>query len=176
MAGWASLVLIVLWYFIHRLRWELSWEAFLVAWSLISGIGIIASWAAIRGTYFAVTPARLQIGRSPRETIVEFDEIESIVVGLPTQQSGILRLGRFSHFSQANYRKLAERRRDSIPLRLRGGNYLALYIPRAFIANPDTLKSTLLRRNRGKVVGAETYTPHETSRLGNVNFNRVRMM
>ncbi|MGP0069683.1 MAG: hypothetical protein ACLQGP_39535 [Isosphaeraceae bacterium] len=118
----------------------------------------------------------MPIGRSPRETIVEFSEIESIVIGLPDQQSRFMRLGRFSHDSEPSYRRLAAVHRDTILLRLQNGYDVAWYISRAFITNADSLKTTLLQMNRSKGVGPESDTPREIRSLGNVYFNKVRLM
>jgi small-conductance mechanosensitive channel len=123
-AGWVSVAPVLIWYLAHHVRQELSWETTVAAWALIAVIGVVCTWTFIRSTYFAVTPSLLQIGRSPRETIVEFSEIESIVVGLPPQQSRLTPLIRLSHYHEA-YRRTDEARRQAILLRLRGGRYLA---------------------------------------------------
>ena len=174
-AFWMGLAPLVPWCFMHHYRVELSRETVLVIWTLIAGVGIIASWITIRNTYFAVMPGQLQIGRSPRETIVEFSEIESIVVGLPAYQSRLERISRFDHTTVALREKMARMRQEAIFLRLRDGHYLALYISRFLIANADALKSTLLTQNRSKVIGPDSYTPEEIKYMRNIYYNMMRI-
>ena len=68
-------------------------------------------------------------------------------------------------------------RRDALFLRLSGGaRSLALLISPVYFANVDEVRTSLLHRNRGKVVGPQSYTPEEIKRLESVRFNVVRMM
>jgi len=176
-ACWVFFGPVILWSIFHRIRFDPAPEITLALWALVSGVGSICTLAGIRATYFAVTSSQLQIGRSPRETIVEFSEIESIVVGLPAQQSLFPRIGRYLPHSAPGHRRMARRRRNAIFIRLRGERYVALSIPRIIVANVESLNSTLLWLNRSKVVGADSYTPKEIKRLRNVcYYNRVRTM
>jgi hypothetical protein len=173
-ALWTSIGFVVPLYFTHHLHLELTREAELTVWSLIAGIGVIANWISVRRMYFAVMPGQLQIGRSPHETIVEFSEIESLVVGLPPDQSRLARIARFDHTTAGARIVVAQMRREAVFIRLHSGHYLALYISTFWFANADALKSTLLQRNREKLIGADSYTPEEVKSLARVYFNRVK--
>jgi hypothetical protein len=160
--------------FTHHLHLELSRETGLTVWSVIAGVGTIANWISVRRMYFAVMPGQLQVGRSPHETIIEFSEIESLVVGLPPDQSRMARIARFDHMTSGARKVVEQMRRDAVFIRLRSGHYLALYISTFWFANADALKSTLLQRNREKVIGADSYTPEEVKSLARVYFNKVK--
>jgi hypothetical protein len=172
-AAWVCLPPLGVWGLAHHLHTEISFEYTLILSALITVVGIFCTLAMIHGTYFAITPTHLQVGRRPRETVIEFSDIESIVVGLPEQQSRLMRLARHSHYNALAYQEIVERRRDALLLRLRGGRYLALYIPPRLVGNAEMLRFTVLQVNRCKVVGADSYTPEEIKRLGNPYFNRI---
>jgi hypothetical protein len=185
-SGWRGTLLIVgalplyfaflVW--VLRLHYHTGWSDELAfgLWGLLSGIGIIVAWVTIRTAYMAVAPDQLQIGRSPRETIVSFSEIESLVEGLPEQKFLMMKLGRYSHYSGPAIEKVAAMRREAILLRLSGGRFLALYISPVLIVNGDELRACLLERNRTRIVAATRYTPEEIKRLNNVSFNRIGML
>ncbi len=176
-ALWTSIGLVIPLYFTHHFHMELSRETELTIWTLIAGIGMIANWISVRRMYFVIMPGQLQIGRSPHETIVEFSEIESIVVGLPGQLSRLERIARFDHITAGARQVIAQMRREALFIRLRSGHYLALSFPRFWIANTDALRSTVLQLNRNKVVGSNSYTPHDIKMLAGMNtFNKIRMM
>jgi hypothetical protein len=175
-AAWLAATAVLLWSLNQHLRLEPSIEITLTTWAIVSGIGIICTWATIRATYFEVTPNLLQVGRSQRETIVEFSDIESIVTSLPAQQSWLLRAGQVSHYNHLSYRMMAEKRQASVLLRLRGDKYLALHISPFLVTNAESVKSTLLSLNRSKILGTDSYTPEEVRSLGNIYFNMVRTM
>jgi hypothetical protein len=175
-AAWFTFTPVVLWSLNQHLRLEPSTEITLATWAIVSGIGTFCIWTTIQTTYFAVTPNLLQVGRSPRETIVEFSEIESIVISLPAQQSWLLRAGQISHYNHLSYRMMAEKRKASVLLRLRGGKYLALHVSPFLVTNAESVQSALLSLNRSKILGADSYTPEEVRSLGNIYFNMVRTM
>lgn len=112
--GWPVFAAAGVWALTYHFRAGPTREAALGLWALISGVGIIATWVTVRTAYIAVTPGQLQIGRSPRETIVEFSEIESLVEGLPAQHFLILKIGRFSPHNELASHRLAMMRRDAI--------------------------------------------------------------
>jgi hypothetical protein len=174
-AGWLAVGPLAVWLLVQHLRLDTPREIALGVGFLVSAIGIICMLIVFRTAYFAIARDQLQIGRSPRETIVSFAEIESIVEGLPAQQSLTIRSGRISHYSEMSYRKLAHMRGDAIFLRLSGGRYLAFYISSSLFANAHTVRMCLLERNRSNLVGDDSYTPEEVKRLGNVAFNAIRM-
>ncbi len=141
----------------------------------IAALGMIGCWSVCHFSHFAVAPTLLQIGRSPRETVIDFSEIESIVVGLPPLQSLLMRVGR--HGEMAGAMAAAEWvRRETIYLRLTGGRYLALYVSPVYFANAGEVRTSLVQRNRSKVKGRESYTPEESKRLVSVRINVIRMM
>jgi hypothetical protein len=146
---------------------------FWLAWILVSGVVIVLTWASERRLYFAVTTHSLQIGRSPRETVVEFDEIESIVVGLPPKQPWWIR---FNPKALGPSQYLSTLRRSAILMRLRGGRYLALNPLISDLANVPELTGTLLRLSRGKVLGQDSYTPEEIQFLQVIRLNTIKML
>lgn len=177
LAGWPIYAGLAIW--LLNLHFHAGWtrEVALGLWALVSTVAIIATWATIRTAHIAVAPNYLQIGRSPRETIVDFSEIESLVEGLPAQESAMMKMGRWSHYSAPAMERVSRLRREIIFLRLSGGRFLALYISTIVFANAHSLRMALLERNRNKLVGADSYTPEEIKRLGNVNFqNRIGML
>jgi hypothetical protein len=143
---------------------------------LIAGVGIVATRVSIRSSYLAVTPDSLEVGRRPRETVVDFAEIESIGEGLSVGESLFMRAGRLEHTSRVVIGHLAAIRRDSLLIRLAGGRYLALYISPVHFASPDDLRMSLLERNCEKIVGADSYTQAEIRRLKNAAINAIRML
>jgi hypothetical protein len=151
---------------------EPSRPMFWLAAVVISGAVVGLTWASERRLYFAVTPHSLEIGRSPRETIVEFDEIESIVVGLPPKQPWWIR---FNPKASGVKQYLSALRRGAILVRLRGGRYLALNLLISDLASVPELTETLLRLNRAKLRGQESYTPEEVGFLQVTRYNVIKM-
>jgi hypothetical protein len=135
-AGWLAAAPFSVWAVADRLGANPSRETFLGLAGLIAGVGIVATLVSIRSSYLAVTPDSLQIGRPPRETVVEFAEIESIVEGLPAGESLWMRVGRLERTSGAAMHHVAAMRRDALLIRLVVGRYLALYISPVHFANP----------------------------------------
>jgi hypothetical protein len=172
-AAWICLSPLVMWALAHHLHVEFAFEHSLLLSSLVAGTGIYCTLYAIRATYFAITRGRLQIGRSPRETIVEFADIESIVVGLPAQQSRLMRSARHVHSTAIAYQDMVDRRQGTVLIRLKGERHLALYVSPRLVANAVTLVSTFLQLNADKIVGPQSYTREEIKRLVNVRFNTV---
>jgi hypothetical protein len=146
---------------------------FWLVWVLVCTVILGLTWASERRLYFAVMPRSLQIGRSPRETIVEFSEIESIVVGLPPKLPWWVR---FNPKALGARSYLSTLRRGAILMRLHGGRYLALNMRISDLANVPELTATLLRLNRDKVLGQDSYTPEEIQFLQGIRPNVVKVM
>ncbi len=175
-AGWLAAAPFSVWAIADRIGADPSRETFLGLAALIAGVGIVATLVSIRSAYVAVTPDSLELGRRPRKTVVEFAEIGSIVEGLPAGESLSMRIGRLEHTSGVVIHRVAAIRRDSLLIRLAGGRYLALYLSPVHFTNTGELRMSLLERNRGKIVGADSYTPAEIRRLKNAAINAIRML
>jgi hypothetical protein len=170
--GWSVYGPLAVWLLGEHLRLHPSSETVQRMGLVIATAGIIGTWTICHFSYFAVAPAQLQIGRSPRETVIEFSEIESIVEGLPAQQSLLMRMGGHGEMAGA-LAMIARMRKEALLLRLTGGRFLAFYVSPFYFANVDEVRMTLLERNRNKVLARDSYTPEEIKRLGSVRFNVI---
>ena len=173
--GWSLYGPLAVWLLGEHLLLRPSGETVLRMGLLIATAGIIGTWTICHFSYFAVTPTQLQIGRSPRETVIEFSEIDSIVEGLPPQRSLLMRMGGHGELAGA-FAVIARMRKEALLLRLTGGRFLALYVSPVYFANVDEVRMSLVKANRNKLLGRDSYTPEEINRPGFVRFNVIGML
>ena len=144
----------------------------------ISKTTIIAIWAGLATLVFVwgvlrepkeliwtLTAIDLRRGRKRNDLVISFDEIQSIVIGLPEFQSAA-RL-------QFLFADLVTLRRGVLLLRLAGGRLMALNLNPTIYRNGVALMDAFLRLNATKVIGAESYTPVEVQALNKPILNRI---
>jgi hypothetical protein len=133
----------------------------------------IALWACARDyrrMFFILTTSSLKLGGSLNRAEVRFEEIDSIVLGLPAQQSKWIRILVFVSGNNV----ISIYRNQCILIRLSGRRYLPLLPISGLLKNLDMLTREFLNRNAHKVVGRETYSDLEKAKLGGfVHFNSL---
>jgi len=119
---------------------------------------------------WTITKNELRRGKKRNDIVIPFEEIESIVTGMPLQCPWYLQPTRF----HPGYRNLLVLRKTALLLRLQGGRLLPLNLMTAQYENGYALMEYLLRSNDSKVVGPESYTEAEIRRLTSaIGFNRI---
>ena len=98
-----------------------------------------------------------------------FDDIESIVIGVPPRLPWFLRWARIH---PAYQRSLAVRC-ASIFVRLRGGRRIPLNFVTGQFLDGHLLMEQFVRQRASKIVGQETYTERELRRMERADLNRI---
>ena len=129
---------------------------------------IFAAWVAIRGLFmlrWSLTETSLRRGKHGDGLVILFDDIESIVIGLP-EVSPLLGLSR-------QYHDMVQQRRTGFFVRLRGGRVIQLAFQTFHYRGGATLMEEFLRLNVTKVVGRETYSQHELRKFAWIGVNKI---
>lgn len=137
-------------------------------WIWVTATVIFAAWFAIRGPLvltWSLTETSLRRGKYKRGLVIWFDEIESIVIGLP-DLSPLLRLSR-------NYEEMVGNRRGALFVRLRGRRVIQLTFLTFHYRGGAKLMKEFLRLNAAKVVGRETYNQDELRKFSRTGVNRI---
>jgi hypothetical protein len=144
------------------LRLRMNPALIVPVWAVVTGAIVGWGYPRDRQRMFAsLTGDALRLGIA-EDVVIPFHEIESIVIGLPAK------LPWWTFLMKANpgaLRGLVLARDNTVVLRLINGRYLCLRFASTWIQGGRTLVLGLLEINREKVVGPETYTPEETTRL-----------
>jgi hypothetical protein len=134
----------------------------------IAGTIIFAAWIVIRAPYmmtWSLTETGLRRGKNGRGLVISFDEIESIVIGLP-DLAPFLRLSR-------NYEQMTRDRRGAFFVRLSGRRVIQLTFLTFHYRGGAKLMKEFLRLNAAKVVGRETYSQDELRKFSRTGVNRI---
>ncbi|HEY5744317.1 MAG TPA: hypothetical protein VIS99_17465 [Terrimicrobiaceae bacterium] len=134
----------------------------------IAGTVCFAGWFAIRAPHtmtWTLTETSLRQGKYGRGVVILFDEIESIVIGLP-DLSPLLKFSR-------NYVQMARDRKRAFFVRLRGRRVIQLTFVTFHYRGGEKLMEEFLRLNFAKVVGRATYTPDELRKFSRTGVNRI---
>ncbi len=149
----------------------LSHPLLLAAWAALTGILVVWSFLRDRrNLYAALTPDSLRIGRSDA-IIVPFEEIRSIVLGLPPGLPWWVAFTRI--VNPRAYRQLMRSRENVLLLRLSGGRYLPLSLGGPWIQDGLTLMEGLLEIQEAKIVDSSSYTAEERKRLRLARTQRI---
>jgi hypothetical protein len=152
-------------------------EALLFAWITVTLA--VAAWAYTRDInrlFYTLTSDALLIGRSPFATVIRFEEIESMVIGLPAHMPWWLRIQRFNPKARGYYHSLTSSRANTILVRLSKKRYLPLCLDYAFLDKGSELMQEFIRRNKSKIVNNNTYTDHEIFGLASARFNTIKSL
>lgn len=151
-------------------RWEV-----IALWMAVTTA--IVGWT-IRHDYrhvcYTLLSDAIELGRGTHATRIGFDEIESIVTGLPEKLHWIFRLQRFNPKSRGLHRNIVQARENTLLLRLHGDRYLPLNTSYASLANGRKFMTDFIELNRAKLVGRKTYTEREIAGLMLGKSNRLR--
>ncbi len=132
---------------------------------------IFAGWLAIRAPYmmtWSLTETSLRRGKNGRGLVILFDEIESIVIGLPD-------LSPWLRFSR-NYEQMVRDRSGAFFVRLSGRRAIQLTFLTFHYRGGAKLMEEFLRLNVAKVVGRETFTQDELRKFSRTGLNRMVAM
>jgi hypothetical protein len=136
----------------------------------------ITAWTYIRDyrrlSYTLSTDA-LRIGRGGSAISIPFAEIESIVISLPQKTPWWVRV---QWFSPRLKRNLMRSRELTIVVRLSGRRYLPLNLTYPYLTNGLSFMANLLRRNRNKIVGHDSYTDFEIKELTSARENTLKTL
>lgn len=151
-------------------EWKPSRPLLIGVWAVLS-VAIIA-WCAIRDPElltWTLTTSDLRRGRRQPQVVFTFDDIESIVVGVPPRLPWYLR---WMRIHPAADRALAVRS-ASIFVRLSGSRRIPLNFVTGQFLDGQTLMEQFVRQHASKIVGPETYTEQELHRMERVDLNRI---
>jgi hypothetical protein len=132
---------------------------------------IFAAWIAIRAPYmmtWSLTETSLRRGKNGRGLVILFDEIESIVIGVP-DLTPFLRVSR-------NYEQMVRDRSGALFVRLRGRRAIQLTFLTFHYRGGAKLMKEFLRLNAAKIVGRETYSQDELRKFSRTGLNRLVTM
>jgi hypothetical protein len=136
----------------------------------------LTAWTYIRDyrrlSYTLATDAII-IGRGASALSIPFSEIESIVVSLPKRMPWWLRIQWFNPELQRNVMRSRE---FTIVVRLSGGRYLPLNLDHPSLINGRSFIANLLRRNRTKILGHDSYTDTEIKVLTSARLNMLKTL
>jgi hypothetical protein len=138
----------------------------------IAGTIAFAGWNAIRAPRlltWTLTENSLRRGKTGRDLVIQFDEIESIVVGLPGLSAPLIKLSR-------NYWEMVRERGKALFVRLRGGRVIQLSLSTFHYHGGEKLMKEFLRLNATKVVGFGTYSFEERKRSTWAGVNMIVKM
>ncbi len=153
---------------------EVSRSSILMAWGIITLLIIV--WCVLRDSHvltWTLTETDLRRGKNQDDLVIPFDDIESIVLGLPPRLPWFFRIARFHPRSRGAYRNLMVLRSTAFLLRLRDGRIMPLNFMTAQYQNGQAFMEAFLRLNASKVIGPESYTDAEIRRLGVAPLNRI---
>ena len=153
---------------------DLAGYPLLLSWLTLSAP--ITAWTYIRDyrrLSYTLSADAILLGRGPAAISIPFAEIESIVVSLPKRMPWWLRIQWFNPELQRNVMRSRE---FTIVMRLSGRRYLPLNLANPFLMNGRSFTANLLRRNRTKIVGHDSYTDTEIKVLTSARQNMLKTL
>lgn len=154
---------------------SVSRPMFFSAWVVLTLF--IMGWSVVRDRQnltWSLTSTELRRGKTAPNLVIPFDDIESIVLGLPSQLPWFLRLARVHPASHAAHRNLVTVRSTAFLLRLRDRRLLPLTFLTGQYRDGERMMREFLRLNAAKIVGGETYTEAEIRCLATASLNTIR--
>lgn len=163
------------------IAWNPGRAMIIAAWAVI---GISAAlWCFLKDPLFqrwTLTSTDLRRGRRGRrgrwepKVVFSFDEVESVVPGLPAEVPRYCRWLRFvSPQGAATIQAAQQVRGATIYVRLHGGRGIALNFWNAWYHNGIPMMHQFVQMHEARIVGQETYTEQELRRLGKPSCNKV---
>jgi hypothetical protein len=150
--------------------WKPSRPLLICVWATLT-VAVIA-WGAIRDPElltWTLTTSDLRRGRSQPWVVFDFDDIQSIVVGVPPRLPWYWRWARI----HPAYSGALAVRASSIFVRLRGGRGIPLNFVTGQFLGGQALMEQFVRQHASKIVGSDTYTEQELHRIERANLNRI---
>jgi hypothetical protein len=160
--------------------WSLGFVCVLTGWK--PGLpGVLCVWGVLVATFMAcvihmarqmtwtLTATDLRQGKRRPVVVFRFDEIESMVIGVPMRPPRFPRGEKILPVLQS----IRELHRTSVLVRLQGGRRILLNLLSAQFRNGPLLTRQFLQLNEAKVVGADTYTERELSKMQRAVLNQV---
>jgi hypothetical protein len=149
------------------------WTRTLVVGAVFTAFAV--AWTIRRLTmqgYWTLDAVGLTRGRAANQRI-PWNEIESLVVGMPSRLPWIFRMTRRlpGRRFQGPVEMIVRRRANAVVLRLRGSRIIAVNLHGA--NNGDAFMAALVRKCASKVASPETFTPAEVSALTRVTFGKT---
>ena len=124
---------------------EVSRSSILMAWGIITLVIIL--WCVLRDPHvltWTLTETDVRRGKNQDDLVIPFDDIESIVLGLPPRLPWFFRIARFHPRSRGAYRNLVVLRSTAFLLRLRGGRIMPLNFMTAQYQNGQAFMEAFL--------------------------------
>ena len=151
---------------------EFSRELFLLLWPgltvLLAGITYYRDYQKL---CYELYVDRLSLGRGASTVVIYFDQIQSIVLGLPDRLPWWIRIQKYNPKSVISYSDLLRIRRQTILLRLVHDQYLPINFNYSFLAGGKAWMESFLLLVAKKVVSAETYSAEEAAALASAKSN-----
>ena len=160
--------------------WSLGSVCILTGWK--PGLpGLLCVWGALVATFMAcvvhmaqmmtwtLTATDLRQGKRRPIVVFRFDEIESMVIGVPMRPPRFPRGEKILPVLQS----IRELHRTSVLVRLQGDRRILLNLLSAQFRNGPLLMRQFLQLNEAKVVGTDTYTERELSKIQRAVLNQV---
>jgi hypothetical protein len=153
--------------------WKPSPSLILSVWGCLSVIALTWCYVYDRESLtWTLTTIDLRRGKHWPKTIFRFDNVESIVIGVPVNIPWFLAWGRM----HSSFRHTWALRRLSIFVRLRGGRRIALNFLSGQFLDGHVLMEQFTLLHAARCVGPDTYTGQELRRMQTARLNRVFTM
>jgi len=143
---------------------EVSRYYIFMAWLIVTPLALI--WSLVYETEnltWTLTPKDLRLGLDQDDLVITFDEIESIVPGLPRLPL-LFRLGHFLPSGYGICHASAIRQNTAFLLRLRDGRSVLLDFTAPSQEDGQTLMKAFLQINEAKIIGRENCVPAEVAK------------
>ncbi|MCU1292631.1 MAG: hypothetical protein JWP08_1481 [Bryobacterales bacterium] len=153
--------------------WKPSRPLLIGAWAAITAA--VMAWCVIRdpeSLTWTLTTSDLRRGQRRQQVIFEFNDIESVVIGVPSRLPWYLCWMRV----HPAYSRALGVRGASIFVRLRGDRRIPLNFVTGQFLNGQELMEQFVRQHASKIVGPETYTEQELHRMERADLNRVFLL
>jgi hypothetical protein len=138
----------------------------------------LLGWSIIRDRQnltWSLTNTEIWRGNGIPNLVIPFDEIESIVIGLPSHLPWFLRLARVHPASHAAHQNLVTVRSTALLLRMSGRRLMPLTFLTGQYRGGEQMRE-FLRLNAAKIVGRDTYSDAEIRCLATASLNTIRVV
>jgi hypothetical protein len=149
-------------------------HAFVWAWVAVTLVILI--WSALRDPElltWTLTTQDLRRGKRTPKVMLRFQEIESIVIGMPVRLPWYIKLAAFHPFAHYAYQNLERVRESTLLVRLSGRRYMPLNFLTGQFVNGQELMRAFISLNESKIVGKKTYTKDEERMLAKTRPNAL---
>jgi hypothetical protein len=150
--------------------WMPSRPVLIGAWAGVSAIVMV--WCAIRDPElltWTLTTSDLRRGKRRQVVMFNFEDVESIVIGVPPRLPWFLRWMKF----HPAYGRAVSVRSASIFVRFHGKRRIPLNFVTGQFVDGRELMEQFVRLNSVKVVGQDSYSEQELRKLERADLNRI---